>query len=259
VSNEVDTVEFSIKDKDGNDMSKNYNIKYELGTLSIKPLELTYSPYSTTGTYNGQAIYQYDDLTKKSGSYKHILRINRDAAGNCDILFELLDKDGLYAYIQGGADSFLAGKHYTLPTIVMMLNGQNLVALGDVVFTNNNTVTTTISKRSLNIHNETINTFSDDFNPYAPEQLFIENLVSGDVVYIGSEKWEKNKMDYEIIPNMENWGEEDVVFGPEYFSQYVNQSTVHIYRTVSGVQYDVTSCYNISFTWYNVTMKGGQI
>ena len=242
VDNEVD---IQILDSNGNDVKDCYNITTNFGTLTISSLEYSYTTNANNKTYSGTSYSLTDYLNKKDSNF-----INFDVNNLPEELLDYINsnKDNLYAQLTAGDGDFVVGSYSVTPTFVFIYNGDDLVAMGDIIFTGGN-VSSTIGKRSITINNiQNQIAYISSRYPSASEELEYVGLASGDVLYIGEEEWSDEIEDYAIIPNMT----ENRTYTASELATYLTVSDIHIYRTVKGVRYDVTNCYNIQLVFYDI-------
>ena len=245
VSHEVD---IQILDSDGNDISDCYNLTTNFGTLRINQLQYSYSPKANNKTYNGTSYTTIDSLTDTT---KKFIDFNKDALPDTLLQYLSTHPDDFYAMLLAGETAFMAGSYTDTPVFVFMYNNEDIVGLGDILFIGGN-VSSNVSKKNLTINNMPNQTACLDFDRFtcASEKLQISPWASGDQIYIGDEPFDKNKKNYIAIPDMS----EIKVYTEADLALIINESIIHIYRTVNGVTYDVTSCYNITFEYYEITV-----
>ena len=246
--NEVD---ITVLDSEGNDVTDCYNITTDFGTLTITQLIYSYDTNNNNKTYNGTSYSLTDYLNQKGADF-----IDFDVDNLPGNLLDYIDeKEGsptsLYARLTAGDYDFVVGTYVVTPTFVFMYNGEDLVAMGDIVFTGGD-VTCNISKRTITIETGKYGTAIVDGLRYlrASEELKISGLPDDkkDIVYVGEEEYESTKTDYAVIPDMT----ENKTYTASEISTYINASHIHIYRMVNGELYDVTNCYNINFIYYDI-------
>lgn len=78
-----------ITNSNGEDTSKNYNIKYEFGKLTIKPREMTLKTYSQEELFTGDTLYGIDVLNEDGENYKIIVG---DVAPNQELFVTMESK-----------------------------------------------------------------------------------------------------------------------------------------------------------------------
>lgn len=236
------SAEITITDEDGNDVTENYNINIVPGILTINPIVIYYTSEHQTKTYDGNGFADLQNLVgQKSDS--DFVTVSLSAINHLDIT-------NAYAMIYD--INFKVGTYKSVPTFVVIYNNEDIVSNGDVIFSSKNMeVEYTITTKYLTIENQGGTTSLTSRKPFAYEYFNVSGLVDGDTLYIGEEKWGSSKKDYSILPNMTEVGR---TYGVDYFSTYINLSSIRIIRVVNGEEIDVTDCYDIQLYFNDVTI-----
>ena len=249
------TYDCKILSSDGvTDVSDCYEVNCKQSMFRIDPLIITYNASHTSKTYDGNDHQTYQDLLSSDNT---VVTVSLSKVLHKEMINYLKEHAGS-AYVYLEQRDFLVGDYTYTPLFVIIYEDIDLVATGNIIFQSaNGDVEHSINARSITIKNLNQDITLSRRVTKASEQLFIVSgsLANGDVLYIGDEQYESGKNNYLSIPDIVNGSEEGLVYGADYFGQYVNESSIKIYREVDGGKIDVTHCYKINYIWEDVVVR----
>lgn len=246
------SLEVKVYDSSDKDVSHNYDIEVVPNFIEIKPIEIYYSTSHSNTTYNGQSYDTQQNLLNDQ-SVNDIVTVNLNQLPEEVFKYITNNYDCAYSYVD--TSNFMVGTYSETPKFVILYKGYNLIDTGSIIMVSTNgDYRFTINQARLTITNKSQDIIISRRNPKASEELFVSNLVSGDTIYINDEQYQAGKEDYGFF-DMKDGSPEGIVYGSDFFNQYINISTIRIVRYVDGNYVDVTHCYNINFVWYDIIVR----
>lgn len=282
VTNEI--VGYGIYEYDGgqiiDDVTDQYDVTTHNGEITIYQRVITYRITDRNFIYSGgKAKVQKDvnlDPTESSKKYDYIT-INNWGSDNNSSFFDSATVHGVFEYGIGEDvvetsseyELFRAnGNSYQFYGAIVVQIGSDIYRSDNqspddnVIFvpagTSDDTLTYYTYRRGVTIsNNDYKKIFLYGSALSGLEKLNCSSLASGDELFIGEDRWSKNKDEYALIDiNGINYLDRGTYYwgaqiGDIISQDAVNDGTIRIRRLIGNVYYDVTDCYNFSFNFTN--------
>ena len=127
--------EIRIFNTDGTEFTESqineyFNITYDFGDISITPLNVYYTTINSSKQYDGEECVTYEDL---SNGGRTLIKVDlgtlpEDVRNNIE---------EFSVYLELGENTFIAGTYAANPIFTFIVNGEDLIAKGDIILVPN--------------------------------------------------------------------------------------------------------------------------